>query len=419
MNALFFAISNLIDIYLILKFFKLHNMLKISKFYKLIIFMLICITTIINLFEIKTLNFIVFFLMTILLSMTVFKNDIKTSFFLAIVYNIIGSISEIISYFCINSVYNEFLDTSLGMIIFILFNCTLKVIFIFAYSPFKNLFSQKIFFKSLLPIMIVPVSYIVFIFSIIKDFDSINRYVKMSAAVLFFSNFIILYIMYKVNESERLNIELKEAKTREKLNEVYYELISQKYNTNKRYVHDFNKHINVLNSLLLNNDYDQMKDYLQSMFKASARLSNQNSCGNKILDLVLGNINGQFDTCKIKFIFNEIQDLDLKYIYLYDLIAILYNVLENAVESCYEEGGFIDITFKQNEINYIILKIRNTANKKNIYFMESTKNNQEMHGLGIKNIESTVRTLRGFSKFKYIESEKEFISTIILPHYAM
>lgn len=222
--------------------------------------------------------------------------------------------------------------------------------------------------------------------------------------------------MYKVNESERLNIELNESKTRDRLNELYYNLIDQRYNDNKRYIHDFNKHINILNTLLLKNDYEQMKLYLQSMFEASIKLSNQNSSGNKILDLILCNVNEKYDTSKIKFIYDEIQDIDLSYIHLYDLITIMYNILENAVESCCENGGSICIAFKQNETNYIIMRIENTANIHGMDILESCKQDKEVHGIGTKNIKDAVQQLHGQVKFQYHDSEKKFVTTVILPY---
>lgn len=421
MNSLLLILSNIIDVSIVFKFLENKDSSNTNtvKLKKLIILPIILIMTMINMLEIKTLNFVVFFFMIMLISNFIFGINIKTSIVFSVLYNVIASISEIMSFFFLNNFYYELLNTIIGTFLFIIFNSVLKMLLIFTYFPLKSLLSNTIHFKSLIPVMVMPISYIILIYGIIEDFNPINIYVRISIIMLFFSNFIVLYIMYKINESERLNIELNETKTKDKLNELYYKLIDQRYSDNKRYIHDFNKHINILNTLLLNNDYEQMKQYLQSMFEASIKLSNQNCSGNKILDLVLCNIIEKLDTSKIKFIYDEIQDLDLCYIHLYDLITILYNILENAVESCCIGGGSIYITFKQNETNYIIIRIVNTANIHRQDFLESNKPDKEIHGIGIKNIKQAVYLLHGQVKFQYLDSEKKFVTTVILPYHEL
>lgn len=263
--------------------------------------------------------------------------------------------------------------------------------------------------------MILPMSFILLIFGILRNSNLINIYIEISIFLLFLSNFIILYALYKMNESERLKITLSNRENKEKLNELYYELIEQKYNANRRHIHDSHKHMNIINSLLKNNEYEEAKKYLQSMFEVSLNLSNQICSGNKSLDLVLCNIGDKYDIENIKFVFEKIEDIDTSYDNLYDFITILYNIIENAVESCLF-GGTVYISFLRSEINYIVLKVRNTSSKTDENILKSYKENQDNHGIGIMSIRNSVKQLNGKVEFSYDDDLKQFKTLIILPY---
>lgn len=176
----------------------------------------------------------------------------------------------------------------------------------------------------MVPIIILPLSFVFIIAGTSEKLDFMNIYFKIGTILLLISNFVIMYVAYKVNESEKLRIKLYDNKIKEDINKLYYELIEQKYNANRIYIHDLNKHINILNAMMIHEQYTDMKLYLQTMFEVSKKMSNQIYSG--------------------------------KSVHLYDMMTILYNTLENAVESCCEKGGIIRISFRVEETNYIFFR---------------------------------------------------------------
>lgn len=239
------------------------------------------------------------------------------------------------------------------------------------------------FFKSMVPIIILPLSFVFIIAGTSEKLDFMNIYFKIGTILLLISNFVIMYVAYKVNESEKLRIKLYDNKIKEDINKLYYELIEQKYNANRIYIHDLNKHINILNAMMIHEQYTDMKLYLQTMFEVSKKMSNQIYSG--------------------------------KSVHLYDMMTILYNTLENAVESCCEKGGIIRISFRVEETNYIFFKIINTSYKKDKMILKTNKKDSDKHGIGVISIKNTVENLNGSVRYTNDIKNKLFSTTIILP----
>lgn len=167
--------------------------------------------------------------------------------------------------------------------------------------------------------------------------------------------------------------------------------------------------------MMTHEQYTDMKLYLQTMFDVSKKMSNQIYSGNKTLDLVLSNINEKYDTSNISFSFEKIENLTFKSVHLYDMMTILYNTLENAVESCCEKGGIIRISFRVEETNYIFFKIINTSYKKDKMILKTNKKDSDKHGIGVISIKNTVENLNGSVRYTNDIKNKLFSTTIILP----
>lgn len=191
--------------------------------------------------------------------------------------------------------------------------------------------------------------------------------------------------------------------------------------------HDINNYVADMEQLLqTGSEYGQMpvqirkeaEHYLQSMQQAAAELSLQFSTGNPVTDVIL-NRKGQI--CAQEGISLE---GDLLYpanflIEVFDLGIVLNNALDNAIEACRKmsEERKKEIRFRGYvKGRMFFLVVENTYDKTMMRIRDgkllTTKNDEEIHGLGMSNMRSCVEKYYG--TMQYEPGENRFILTIML-----
>lgn len=418
MNIYLLFFFSFLDLLILFTFF---NKITNQSFNKIKIFyfiFFIVLMSFINNFDIQLVNTTFAFLSTLFISYYVYKINLSFSIIVSLIYVILSTTAEMITYFIINIFVSDPIYISKHFILLIIISCLIKGLFMLTlvYMPFKNLYKKKIYLKVLIPLMILPICFIFLIDGIYTNFNNINLFMKISIILLFLANFIVIYLFYKVNQSEVLNTELLTLKEYEKINKLYYDLLMDKYNSNRKYIHDFNKHVNILNEFIESKDYENMNIYVKNMLIDSNKMKNKMNSGNKNLDIVLSTVFNKYDYKDIKFNFERIDDLQILHTYLYSIVTILYNVIENAAESCIAcNGGTITIAYHLTDTDYFIFKVSNTSKKVDVNNLITTKDNPEKHGLGLISIQEEVRKLDGLYNIEYDEDKKEFITCILLP----
>lgn len=239
---------------------------------------------------------------------------------------------------------------------------------------------------------------------------------------LIFSSFIILvsyivsyyftkhYFYYRNHEKELQLINMK----KEKLFSNYQNVENTQQKVFHLY-HDLKKHLNVLNIM---ENKSEIHDYIEKCFQDLRDIEGKFLTGNPYIDMILYDEWKKAQDLGIKVQF-AVEKGSLDMFELYDIIVILGNTLENAREACKK---IIDL----GENAYIQLKIMKVAKqvicvisnsytgeiiKKNNAFITSKKN-KNLHGIGIKNIHSSIEKYQG-SMHVSLKKQK-FILTIML-----
>ena len=103
-----------------------------------------------------------------------------------------------------------------------------------------------------------------------------------------------------------------------------------------------------------------------------------------------------------------------------DITTILANLFDNALEACdrisEEQDRWIHITIKKVN-NILFIKMENSCSEKPVNKgreFVSRKGNQQMHGWGLKSIETTVSKYNGAITCKYSKEEQLFRSVVSL-----
>lgn len=190
------------------------------------------------------------------------------------------------------------------------------------------------------------------------------------------------------------------------------------YNSIRSIKHDMNNHLSCLRSLANTNNIEETKKYLNNISKTINKLDFQIKTGNCISDAV---INEKFNIAKgegITFIcdFMLPNEISLEPV---DLCVILSNTLDNAIEACMRitDPNILKKIYIKSYIRnmYLIIEVSNTTIDK-IQYVEnkiiSKKSESYNHGIGISNIESTIKKYNGIVDI--LEEKDKFTMNLML-----
>lgn len=158
--------------------------------------------------------------------------------------------------------------------------------------------------------------------------------------------------------------------------------------------HDYINHMKCIRSMLSNQEYDDLLNYLNSLSSSFPTSSFLYETGNYIADAILTEkqVNSP-DDVSIEFDGVIPTNIDNT-----DLCTILSNALDNAVEACYScDNDKIINVYSGFKHGYFILKIKNpTVNNVSDGKFVTTKADKTNHGFGLANIKSTVHKYNGY-----------------------
>ena len=194
---------------------------------------------------------------------------------------------------------------------------------------------------------------------------------------------------------------------------TYYDILEQQNQDLMIYAHDAKKHLTAIKNL---NNNPQIEEYINIMAENLETYSQVSHSGNQTLDVIL---NKYLTECKIKNIKLSF-DIRLKnfdYVADYDLVAILGNLLDNALESA-EKSENREITISTDYRNtYDVLIITNScdnAPKTSNNHLLTTKSDKKIHGVGLKSVIKTLKKYNGDYDWRYDSLNKTFTSIIML-----
>ncbi|MGN1417843.1 MAG: sensor histidine kinase [Acutalibacteraceae bacterium] len=165
----------------------------------------------------------------------------------------------------------------------------------------------------------------------------------------------------------------------------------------RRFRHDYKNHMIVVNAYLESGKVDEAREYLESVNDSINGVINKIKTGNFVSDAILNNKSVAAAKSKTKIDFSGF--VPSEGIKNEDLCTVLSNLVDNAVEASEKLPGEKTIEIEANVINgFFILSISNPAVSDSLN-LKTTKKNQKYHGIGLKNIERTVKRYKGAVTF--------------------
>ena len=272
-----------------------------------------------------------------------------------------------------------------------------------------------------LRMMLIPFTTIILLSAILVKYDVMeNRNQGMDQVLLYIAlgmsvmNINVFYLIHGILEREA--VINKDRLFREKVKnetERYYAM-SENLEEQRKKAHEFKNHMAYIFALINKEQYQELKEYIRKIdhdLKVSMDMVDTN---NVIVNAVL---NAKYREAVDKGIVFILKVNDLSQIYLpdVDIVVMLSNLLNNAIESCeISEEKVIKLKFLL-ENGQILLSVKNSMSKspvkRNGVFL-SQKEDAENHGMGVANIIEVVERHGGRHVIDYDDSSFSF--TILL-----
>lgn len=272
---------------------------------------------------------------------------------------------------------------------------------------FKN-FSAIIFIEFLITFIIVSITNMIYqiLFNMNYSFEYqqlIFGLVWLSFIFIntsFFAGCLFLYL-------KQLKKELSFNQTYFLMEKEYLNILKQHEEDIRKFQHDVNKHLSMLQLLLDTKEYKQVYAYLQELNSNYRKIKKVHKTGNEIMDLIVNEkvYNNPQITFKLK------GSLPSQFsISQYDFCTVLLNILDNAIEANKKnKDKYINISMGYYN-NYISLVISNPVEIKEI--SSYSKHDKQNRGYGIINIKETLSKYE--HQFNISQDEQLFEVSILL-----
>lgn len=244
--------------------------------------------------------------------------------------------------------------------------------------------------------------------------NKIYQVLMFAVGTLLLLSSIVLFITYQRNsEKENELFQLKNEMNRIETEKTYYDILEKQNQDLMMYAHDAKNHLAAIKSL---NTDPQIEEYINKMSESLAFYSKVSHSGNKILDVIIDKYLTECEIKGVKFTF-DVRLKNLEYVEDYDLVTILGNLLDNALESA-EKSEKREVSLSTDYRNtYDILIITNSCDNSPKTINEkllTTKSDKKFHGVGLKSVAKTLKKYNGDYDWEYDRQNKVFTATVMI-----
>ncbi|MCI9078204.1 MAG: GHKL domain-containing protein [Lachnospiraceae bacterium] len=229
-------------------------------------------------------------------------------------------------------------------------------------------------------------------------------------------NIVVFYLISDIMKRENEIYEDKIFRLQMKNQTEMYYSISENLEKQRRKSHEYKNQLVCIKSLLKRNKIKEVNSYINQIGDVLETESDNISTNHVIVDAILNTKYGEMMEKNIIFVF-RINDLSQLTVSDEDIVVILSNLLNNAIEACEKchEKKVVKLKFII-EKNVTIISVKNTyenALVKHDGMFLTTKNEQDEHGIGICNITNVIEKYGGSYVIK--PDNGEFYFSIIIP----
>lgn len=235
-----------------------------------------------------------------------------------------------------------------------------------------------------------------------------------AVSMLLFISVVILFLIYQHGiERENQLYSLHNEMEKIKIDRSYYDILQKQNENLLMYAHDAKKHLAAIESL---NSNEQIAKYISTMTNELKSYSNICHSTNNALNVIIGRYITECEIKEINFSF-DVHISSLNYIDDYDLVTVLGNLLDNALEAAEKSKEKIITLSTDHRNTYDVLILTNScdepplANNKHLL---TTKKNKNSHGIGIKSAKKALKKYNGDIEWDYDDKNNIFTLTVAI-----
>lgn len=371
----------------------------------------------------EVINLCVFFLINTVFAITCFQINIKNAAIFSILLDAIMFACELLVIFFVSSIFKiNTTEYKENLLVYIILSSISKLLYL-AISQLLSFIVKKenrldLYTKKFIPLFIFPIltiaSLTIFLFIALKNnTDSKYQIAIAIISVLFICSSLFIFIYYQTLAANEAKInELESEQKLYNLNNTYMNILENQNDELQMMFHDTKHHYMALSSF---ESVEEVRQYIKKIHPVLENKNNLRISNNKTLDLILNNYISICSQNDIKFTY-ETRTADLSYIDAAELIIILNNILDNAIEAA-KNSNDKEIDLSLRHINNMdLLNVINSCDippKFNSKQLITTKANASSHGFGTRIIEKHTNKNHGNYDWFYDEIEHRFHLTII------
>lgn len=292
-----------------------------------------------------------------------------------------------------------------GVLLIVIDKMVLFMIILFIKRFFYRKKTEMLRDSEWLKFIVFPIFTIMVIAGMIAAFSDIDSPKQIGVAYMIAfgmigMNLIVYVILNSVidNAIEQHEKKVLEIQVKNQLNP--YDSISKNYQRQKRISHEFKNHILCISALVDNHQYIDLENYINKM---KNKIRSDEICIDTNHVIVNAILNEKYNEATEKGILFVVKVNDLKNLNIEneDLVVLLANLLNNAIEACEKCDSKKIIMFRFTvEDNETVLSVENSYNKKYLSYRgkEIVTNKRDIfdeHGVGIKNVVSIIDKYNG------------------------
>lgn len=219
-------------------------------------------------------------------------------------------------------------------------------------------------------------------------------------------------IIYLKREQEHLKKENQNLIMQKNLVETYNAALLEQIDLTRKFRHDIRNHIQTLEDLIKCNAqnetvYSAIIQYAGELNEQCKLLKPTIFCSSVLINSVINTKISQCDKANIK-VDIDVKSLEYGCVSDYEMISLLFNLFDNAIESCLKkkekDERFIELTC-HNSASWLIIRMENSMGEE-IEVSNgrplTTKKNKYNHGIGISIIEDIVKKYNGVFQYQAV-----------------
>ena len=233
------------------------------------------------------------------------------------------------------------------------------------------------------------------------------------AGMLMIANVAMIYVINNIEKATEQEQDLRLLQQQISIQTENYCALKKNYSVQRKSTHEFERHIQVLRDLLDQKEYETAQDYVRQLQTDRTLKVFSITSNNPIIDVVLNQKHqvAQENGIKMRVNVTDLSSVDIR---TNDLVVLLSNLLDNAIEACLKlprDGEIVCSILKEDRL---YISIRNTSNPVTIVHGEifTTKQNVTEHGYGLPAVKYILNQLEAEYTFAYHNGWFQFVAEI-------